>query len=921
MRPLKLTMSAFGPYADKTELSMDALGESGLYLITGDTGAGKTTIFDAICFALYGEASGESRETSMLRSKYAMPQTATYVELLFTHMGKEYRVRRNPEYDRPKSRGEGMTKETAGAELCMPDGQIYTRIQDVNHAVTELLGVSREQFSRIVMLAQGEFRKLLLADTKERQQIFRDLFKTSRYQVLQGRLEDERKEVWIACEDAKKSITQYLSELRCSEESPLSGQVSEAKEGRLLMEELRELLEKLTQEDSARGQELSAQEEHLRIQMEKLHTQIIKAQERQKTEQELAKICVALQEAAGREQELNAELAEAKDRLGAKEKLLQDAAVLELEMPEYQKLEELRAEIHSMQREKEAQERSLGETESALTKSRELLETCRQELQECHEETEETGLLVARQQELARRQETLEKIEAARRELADLQEKLQDAQMVYRRDRELYRQRKQRYDAMEQAFRDNQAGILASALQEGEACPVCGSRTHPHPAPLTVTAPDEEELKRAGELAEAGRSQAEKSSSYAGRLQGMTASRGEQLDEMARESLQLTDRNRLSDVLREKKTQVQEEQRQVDGALDAARRQRERREELQKKLPGLETDCQRLSGMLSEQKEACGVLTARLESTHSQYQEKKGSLRFAGRDEAEHRLLESRKRAREMQERHDRAEEAQRTYREHMKALEGQRESCERTLAGMEICELSVLLSEKETLLAEQNILAEEQRQAHTRLTVNTQVSRNMAQKTAELEEGENRLRFLKALSDTANGKLAGKEKIMLETYIQMAYFDRIIRRANLRLMQMSGAQYELKRMTQADNNRSQSGLELGVIDHYNGTERSVKTLSGGETFMASLSLALGLSDEVQRNAGGIQIDTLFVDEGFGTLDADTLEQAFCALTQLTEGRRLVGIISHVSDLKEKIDRQIVVTKGKSGGSIIKLCL
>ena len=179
----------------------------------------------------------------------------------------------------------------------------------------------------------------------------------------------------------------------------------------------------------------------------------------------------------------------------------------------------------------------------------------------------------------------------------------------------------------------------------------------------------------------------------------------------------------------------------------------------------------------------------------------------------------------------------------------------------------------------------------------------------------EKRYGYVSSLADTANGKLSGKEKIMLETYIQTTYFDRIIARANLRFMKMSDAQYELKRLEEASNNRSQSGLDLGVIDHYNGSQRSVKTLSGGESFMAALSLALGLSDEIQSSAGGIQIDTMFVDEGFGTLDSDSLELAYNALAGLTEGNRLVGIISHVSELKDKIDKQIVVTKEKSGGS------
>ena len=203
----------------------------------------------------------------------------------------------------------------------------------------------------------------------------------------------------------------------------------------------------------------------------------------------------------------------------------------------------------------------------------------------------------------------------------------------------------------------------------------------------------------------------------------------------------------------------------------------------------------------------------------------------------------------------------------------------------------------------------------YSRIASNTQALANIQAKVGDLDALEKRYTWLKALSNTANGSISGKEKVMLETYIQMTYFDRIVARANTRFMIMSGGQYELKRRKEAENNRSQSGLDLDVIDHYNGTERSVKTLSGGEYFKASLSLALGLSDEIQASAGGVKLDTMFVDEGFGSLDEESLDQAMKALMSLVDGNRLVGIISHVADLKNRIDKQIIVTKEKSGGS------
>lgn len=921
MRPLKLVLSAFGPYAGRTEVAMDALGESGLYLITGDTGAGKTTLFDAICFALYGEASGDSREASMLRSKYALPQTPTYVELVFWHRGKEYLIRRNPEYTRPKTRGEGVTKEAAAALFSLPDGQVLTKIQEINRAVTELLGVSREQFSGIVMIAQGDFRKLLLADTRERQKIFRELFCTNRYQLLQNALEEARKEAAAACEDAEKSMAQYLSELKCAPESVLGEETALAREGKMLPTETIELIGKLLQEDMAEEDRLLRELEQLRAGLERINAEIGRAQERQRTEQELSEIRKKLEELKSEGEKYKERLAAAKAVLPKKEELLRESALLEKELPEYEKFERLKKELKDLQREKAGLQSRLAVKEQELAAGEQRLTAYKEELSLLGEESGEKEKLAARWQELAEYLKTLGGIEAAYEELAESQEKLTAAQAAYRKDSEYYRVKKQEYDALEQAFRDNQAGILAAALQEGSPCPVCGSTKHPHPARQVCEAPGEEELKSARKQLEADRKRAETSSSAAGTLCGIVTSRREQLCELMRRYLQTKEIEGLPVVLSDRRRAAVEEQRTLEKELEESKKRTSRRAELLQRLPEAEAVYQKCFQELSGQREALGGICVRLETKNAQYEERRAEMRFAGKEEAEKRRREIAGRIHLLQEEADAAEEEERAYRERMHTLEGQKESCLRALEQMRSYEPEKLLKEREMRKTQQDLLRKTQQEISTRLSVNEEVRKNTVKRAEELKRGEARLQWIKALSDTANGRLSGKEKIMLETYIQMTYFDRIIRRANLRLLQMSGAQYELKRMTQADNNRSQSGLELGVIDHYNGTERSVRTLSGGETFMASLSLALGLSDEIQQNAGGIQMDTLFVDEGFGTLDTNTLDQACRALADLTEGHRLVGLISHVSELKEKLERQIVVTKEKSGGSRITLCL
>lgn len=921
MRPLKLIMSAFGPYAGRTEVAMDALGESGLYLITGDTGAGKTTIFDAICFALYGEASGEGREASMLRSKYALPQTPTYVDMTFAHAGGTYRVIRNPEYVRPKSRGEGMTKETAGAELNMPDGHTVTGVQEVNRAVRELLGVTREQFAQIAMLAQGDFRKLLLADTKERQQIFRNLFHTNRYQTLQIRLEEERKEVTACCEEAKKSVAQYLAGIKCAEDSDYREMAVKAGRGDLLMTDTMELLRGLLQEDRQCGENVAQELQKVNGRLEEIHTQTGQAQEISRTRQELEWVNKLLAEAMPRMQVLTERLLQAQENGQQKTPLLQEEALLERELPAYEQLEKLGEELRRLTEQKSNLDRQLERYAQKLTAQEELLAKYRKEREKLGEEAEENESLQAELEREKRRLEEWNAIDRVQKELTAEQEKLQRAQEEYRQQSAEYQRQKEHYDMLEQNYRDDQAGILASTLRDGQPCPVCGSMEHPHPAELSGKAPTGQELKLARQEAEQGRSKAEEKSRQAGTLKGIVSAKEEQLRTLVSRMLPQEETEELAKVIAQRTAESEQNRRKLEEKLALGRERKKRKAELERLLPEAESAYRTMTEELAGQKESRSVLLTKQEEKQAQYEKQRKTLRFADVTQARQRKQEIAGQIESLQRACEKTERACREQKEQIRSLEGRRDGYELTLRKAQQVDLQKLEEEGGQLKEKQQELLYRQQQAQTRLSVNAGILENVEKKTAQLLKDEEKLQWVKALSDTASGKLTGKGKVMLETYVQMTYFDRIIRRANLRLLAMSGAQYELKRMTQTENNRSQSGLELGVIDHYNGTERSVRTLSGGESFMASLCLALGLSDEVQSGAGGIRIDTMFVDEGFGTLDADALEQAYHALAGLTEGRRLVGIISHVSGLKEKIDRQIVVTKEKAGGSFIKLCL
>lgn len=1441
MRPLKLVISAFGPYAGRTELCMDKLGTSGLYLITGDTGAGKTTIFDAVTFALYGEASGSSRASAMFRSKYAQPGTPTEVELTFSHGGKEYKIRRNPEYLRPVKRGEGMTTVQPGAEFMSPGRPPLTKVKEVNAAIEELLGIDRNQFAQIVMLAQGDFRRLLMADTKDRQKIFRKVFRTQYYQTFQKRLREQAAKASGACEDARKSVRQYVQAIQCHEENVYFSQADKAREGKLPIIETMELIEALLsqdvreeerlgrelglidqelaevnarigraeeqekarenlkqvrQEEERVNERLKEKEEALRreeakkgrqeelkresglLEQElpeyekraglakaveelegKLEDSEKKFREDQKTAGELRQsleelkkeqaglsgageqrerlirqrekaaerreVCEALEQAREQEQDakvclekacLDFEAEEAKKE--RQEELKRQTALLEQDLPEYDRLEQFEKEAETLEgvwkdlerkreektRESEEIHRRLdshrkeqsalsvaGEEKERLTRLREKaenykkscegLEEVRRQKEKADIELEQARQAFEAEQSRTERQEEIGKIlgrleqelpkydqldemkgelhslerslrsyesraeEKARsagglkKTLEELEERLASLAGAGERRESLLRQKAQEEDRLEglkrlgedarayqalrgelntcqslyqkaqeraealekvysglnRAFLDGQAGILARGLQEGDACPVCGATHHLKLARLPEEVPGEEELEKAKRDYENAARDAGNASMKAGTIKGKASEQEDRLkgqmeallghgdiskasqqageqelvskrnlagleEQIQEEEKKARQKGILEQELEQKKEQVKaleeetaELREQIAGAraqrqalsdraaalsgelwcgskAEAAGKQnelseerkalkqqyehaqktyeewRKREEELGSRigffreqlagteyfektaelLPGLGEELDRLKGQQAEEErklERKKELDARIpkeeeesekakreseelkdkadetgrkrENLSGQVEILKRKLRYGGRKEAEEKRdqqkkelealetayeeakkvrdrcqkarealsirigsLESRldrpeyveetkarlavlrediarleeeisreqknlerrgeldKKIPHMEESLNRLEEESRRLRESIisekarkkslqeqeqalreklryedeaqakeagrllteelnalkkayeaaalacrecgneaAAVEGRRKSLEEQLEHARAIDKSEELEKQARLGKRKADIKEKESSVHFRRSTNEGTLDNIRKRSRELAALEEEYGWLANLSETMNGDLRSKEKIMVETYIQMAYLDRVIRRANLRLMIMSGGQYEFKRLIGVSNLRSQGGLDLNVVDHYNGTERSVKTLSGGESFIASLSLALGLSEEIQSCAGGIQMDTMFVDEGFGSLDENSLQQAYNALVSQTDENRLVGIISHVSELKDKIDKKIVVVKEKSGGS------
>ena len=915
MRPLLLTMSAFGPYAGTTKLELDRLGDRGLYLITGDTGAGKTTIFDAITYALYGEPSGEYRRVSMLRSQYAAPETPTRVELVFVCRGKIYRVCRNPEYLRPAHRGGGMTAEKAAAELHYPDGRIVSKASEVNDAVKEIIGLDRGQFTRIAMLAQGDFLKLLLATTEERMTIFRQLFQTNPYRLLQDRIKAAAADLDKNCGELEAGIRQYIRGVVCPPDEPLRVEWSRAADGKMPVAETLALIDRLIGADDAARQEEDAAQQRTQQQLDMLHTQLGEAAERKRLQDGLAGAQAALPGAEAAEKMAQGRLAAAQAAQPEIDRLADRIAVVRDELPRYAELEAGKKALLALQKQARQAKAEQTERAAALKTAADTLEKNKAEFAALAASGEARERAAAAKQQLSERTKELAELAAQCGQYTALAAQLADAQKTYLRAAADAKTAQAEYDAMNRAFLDEQAGVLAQTLAPGTPCPVCGACEHPHPAAKPVRAPSEDALKKARAAGNAAQKRETEASAQAGALRGSCAQAQAYAEKQCAALLEGCPLAQAGPRLEKAQQEAQASLRARNAELLAANRALARRAQLEKALPADEADCRAQQEALAALDQKLAALTEKINVSTETLAKQAAGLGCAGEAEAREALQQLEARRTALQQELDAARAAVRKYQSEADGLRGRLEAFRRQLAGRPEIDSKALNSRQEALTQEKQARAARSTERSARLHANRAARDSIVQQSGSLAALQKRRIWVRSLSDTANGSLTGQEKIMLETYVQMHYFDRILARANTRFLVMSGGQYELKRSTSAENNRSQSGLELDVIDHYNGSERSVKSLSGGECFKASLSLALGLSDEIQSSSGGIRLDTMFVDEGFGSLDEESLQQAVAALAGLTEGNRLVGIISHVGELKDRIDRQIVVTKDRAGGS------
>ena len=919
MRPLNLTISAFGPYAGVENVDFSMFGDNGLYLVTGDTGAGKTTVFDALTFALYGEASGDNRDAAMLRSKYADVNTPTYVELTFLYGDKVYKVKRNPEYLRPAKRGDGMTSEKAEAELIYPDGRLTTNYKKVTDEIEAIVGLTKKQFKQVAMIAQGDFLKLLLAPTSERSAIFRDIFHTELYQKLQESIKYEALSEKKQYDLLSQGLKQYIEGIVCIESNTAYEAVNNIKSSdSVLTDQVIEIVESVLEEDRKEAVKFADDLSDVEKKIEIINEKITSEDKLIAIEKELTlEMTEYNQKLLVLEQKKTA-FDEAKSNEGKIEEYFTQIEELKAILPQFDEFNKVKKDLVTKENKRSEHNTNYANDKIALEKLEKSVEEQEKRLELLKDapvlkETLEYDLEKAKTKE-AQLKDLKLKLTALRKDEAVLKDVQEKYLAFAQRAEELAKD----YQIKEKAYFDEQAGVLASRLELGQPCPVCGSTEHPMKASISEKAPTKEELEAAKEEYEKENAKridlSESANSKKGQVEANRVnviSIGESLFESF--SIE-SGEDHIITAINSSKDSIK----LINEEIEKVKKDIVEKTKLEEELPKLETKEKDLRESISEHERNLSVLNAEIELLMGQLRGLEEKLPQVSQADVEDKVAELEKARVAIKAKLEETQTAYNKAKTDVDSKLGSIEALKKQLEVERVKDIDKLREEKTASDAIKVSTTKALNDVNFRVKTNEEVLRNIKLQHEKLNVTEKRWSMLKALSDTSNGNLTGKEKIMLETYVQMSYFDRVIIRANKRLMMMTSGQYELKRRKEVGG-RSQGGLELDVIDHYNGSERSVRSLSGGESFKASLSLALGMADEIQSNAGGIRLESMFVDEGFGSLDEESLNQAIRSLYEITEGNKLVGIISHVSDLKNKIDKQLVVKKENVKGSYIQI--
>lgn len=876
MKPIQLVLSAFGPYVKRTVIDFSALGEEGLFLIAGDTGAGKTTIFDAISFALYGEASGgkEKRKSKSFHSDYVSDQTETYVELTFRHRGETWWIRRNLEYQRPaKKKKDGMettTRQAADAQMRNEDtGEEILRMDDVNRRVRELLGLTQDQFTQTVMIAQGDFLKILTASSDDRKKLFRDLFHTNLYVDLQSRLQEKNR----ACADEQKALEQVI----LSAEGKIDPEAEFAEREILLSycgqiqhtDALCALLARLIEQEKAAQEQARTQKKEAADQIGALIAAVTEGERVNRDfadwESKRARLA-ALTAGQGEIDARRAALAAARRA---------------------QQLETDEALMRRTRRDMDAQRAALSEAQAALEQAEKALPEAETRMKEAESRSGEIHALLAQAKQMEDCLPVLGEVERLKAALDTQKRELQRLTADSSRAQAAY-------TAAQNSYYLSQAGLLARELKAGQPCPVCGSTAHPCPAQITPETVTRQALEQAAQRRET----AEKAQSDAAtRLAANQAALDEREDRLRALKIGADEtRQRLAARIDAAHQAAADRQREIDAARSAYQALDKRKTAAQSAVDAAQKQLAALEKDLRMQTEA--------------FEQKRAAHGFE--DEASYRL------AKQTNAEIERLDREIRNFDEQKRTLAAQTHELEDKLSGRQKTDLTALQNRRAAALDRQAKAENAEKAMVRKLTLHESAEREIRQANAAIQKKRGKWQIIQELYTCCAGIAAGnpRAKLTFEAYVQQYYFRFVVAAANKRLTRLTDGMFTLRVMREAANRVSQSGLDLEVLDRSTGQARDVSTLSGGESFLASLALALGLSDAVQSQSGQIRMDAMFIDEGFGSLDENALRSSIDVLLELADGKRLIGIISHVQELEERIDKQIVVTKTPNGSTV-----
>ena len=871
MRPIKLVMSAFGPYCGRTEVDFGKIGGDGLFLITGDTGAGKTTIFDAISFALYGESSGEQnrRSARSFRSDYASEETETFVELEFTHREGRYKVRRSPDYLRAKLRGEGTIRRPSSAELTdMLSGEVYTGVDNVTARIVSLIGLTKEQFNQTVMIAQGEFLEILNAKSDVRKKLFQTIFNTSLYERVRQNLAARNSELRSKAESLRAGITARASEIAAEEDyaraPELNRSIEDAAASPAVIYETEELVkDEDTLISKLREEEQKAEERMIGI------TSAREAALR--TNDDFGRLDTARKELS----DLNSHKEEIEEQ---EKKADRASAAVPVRLRQEQR-DSVRLQLDENEKEIGVFVRKLEEISGKYSEAEEILKKAEKDSEAVPEIRKRAADLIDAASVTGRLRELTVKLDSLKKEYLEKEERSRSMQQLYSCARDSF-------------FRD-QYGIIAENLSDGQPCPVCGSTDHPHPAERTegsVTQADVEKAERERDRAEKelqdSRDRVTKADSALkemnARLASLAVGEGRSAADLAAEA------DRLA--------------KEADGI---ERRTTEYREVIRK----LSADRERAAAEHENAAKRNAELRGSLEELTGQYLD--AVLKAGFRDEEEY--LSGAMETEDIERIRAEVEE----YRTKVISVTSAVTELEGRLKGSSLSDIKALDAEIKAAAEERNRLRTLFSSAENRRNRNCDALRYIKENYDEYNRIRDEWAVVSDLADSVSGqKASARGRVSFEAYVQQYYFRKVVAEANKRLVELTDGMFTLRCKQEATDLRSQAGLDLDVLDRSTGQWRDVSTLSGGESFMASLSMALGLSDVVQNENGGIRLDSMFIDEGFGTLSEGALRQAMDMLSRLADGKRLIGVITHVPEFRDRIDKQIIVSKKVTGADL-----